>query len=244
MTRIIIAGSKGRMGKALLSCAANFPELEVVGQVDVGDDLASLIGKCDAVIDFSFHSATLGVAKLCAQHKKAIVIGTTGHTAGEKSEITNLKSQIPIVWSSNYSTGVNTLFWLTRKAAEILGPGFDLEVVEMHHRLKKDAPSGTATTLLEILGDVRKLQLDQALRHGRKGITGERTATEIGIHALRGGDVVGEHTVIFAANGERVELTHKASSRDTFAHGALRAAQWVVKQKPGLYDMQDVLGLK
>jgi len=244
MTRIIITGSKGRMGQALLSCGTHIPELEVVGQVDVGDDLASVIGKCDAVIDFSFHSATPGVAKLCAQNKKAIVIGTTGHAAAEKSEISNLKSQIPIVWSSNYSTGVNTLFWLTRKAAEILGPGFDLEVVEMHHRLKKDAPSGTATTLLEILGDVRKLQLEQALRHGRKGITGERTANEIGIHALRGGDVVGDHTVIFAANGERVELTHKASSRDTFAQGALRAAQWVVKQKPGLYDMQDVLGLK
>jgi 4-hydroxy-tetrahydrodipicolinate reductase len=149
-----------------------------------------------------------------------------------------------MVWASNYSTGVNTLFWLTRKAAEILGPSFDLEVVEMHHRMKKDAPSGTATTLLEILGDVRQVQLAEALRHGRKGITGERTSSEIGIHALRGGDVVGDHTVIFAANGERVELTHKASSRETFANGALRAAQWVVKQPPGLYDMQEVLGLK
>ena len=149
-----------------------------------------------------------------------------------------------MVIATNFSTGVNTLFWLTRKAAEILGPAFDLEVVEMHHRLKKDAPSGTATTLLEILGDVRKLQLDEALRHGRQGITGERTSGEIGIHAIRGGDVVGDHTVIFASNGERVELTHKASSRDTFANGALRAALWVVKQKPGLYDMQDVLGLK
>ena len=244
MTKIIITGSKGRMGQALLACAAHIPELEVAGQVDVGDDLDTIISKCDVVIDFSFHSATLGVAKLSAQHKKALVIGTTGHADAEKSEIRNLKSQIPIVWSSNYSTGVNTLFWLTRKAAEILGPGFDLEVVEMHHRLKKDAPSGTATTLLEILADVRKLQLAEAVRHGRKGITGERTANEIGIHALRGGDVVGDHTVIFAANGERVELTHKASSRDTFANGALRAAQWAVKQKPGLYDMQDVLGLK
>jgi 4-hydroxy-tetrahydrodipicolinate reductase len=238
MTRIIITGSKGRMGQALLSCAARIPELEVVGQVDAGDDLGMVIGKCDVVIDFSFHTATLGVAKLCAQNKKALVIGTTGHADREKSAIRNL------VWSSNYSTGVNTLFWLTRKAAEALGPGFDLEVVEMHHRLKKDAPSGTATTLLEILGDVRKLQLDQALRHGRKGITGERSLDEIGIHALRGGDVVGDHTVIFAANGERVELTHKASSRETFANGALRAAQWIVKRKPGLYDMQDVLGLK
>ena len=244
MTRIIITGFKGRMGQALLSGAARIPELEVVGQIDAGDDLGAIIAKCDVVIDFSFHSATLGVAKLCAQHQKALVIGTTGHQPAEKSEIANLKSQIPIVWASNYSTGVNTLFWLTRKAAEILGPGFDLEVVEMHHRLKKDAPSGTATTLLEILGDVRKVQLEEVLRHGRQGITGERTASEIGIHALHGGDVVGDHTVIFAANGERVELTHKASSRETFANGALRAAQWLVKQKPGLYDMQDVLGLK
>jgi 4-hydroxy-tetrahydrodipicolinate reductase len=244
MTKLIITGSKGRMGQALLACAARIPEVEVVSQIDLGDDLAQAISKCDAVIDFSFHNATLSVAKLCAQHKKALVIGTTGHAAAEKSEISNLKSQIPIVWSSNYSTGVNTLFWLTRKAAEVLGTGFDIEVIEMHHRMKKDAPSGTANTLLEILADVRKLQLDHALRHGRKGITGERTAAEIGIHALRGGDVVGDHTVIFATNGERVELTHKASSRETFANGALRAAQWVVKQKPGLYDMQDVLGLK
>jgi 4-hydroxy-tetrahydrodipicolinate reductase len=148
------------------------------------------------------------------------------------------------VLSSNFSTGVNALFWLTRKAAEILGPGFDLEIVEMHHRLKRDAPSGTAKTLAEILAAVRKQQVDKVARHGRAGIVGERTADEIGVHSVRGGDVVGEHTVIFAATGERVELTHKASSRETFANGALRAAQWLVKQKPGLYDMQDVLGLK
>ncbi len=244
MTRIIITGSKGRMGQALLSCAAKIPELQVVGTVDQGDDLGAVIDTADAVIDFSFHTATLGVAELCAKHRKAIVIGTTGHAPEEKLKITNLKSQIPMVMATNFSTGVNTLFWLTRKATEILGPAFDLEVVEMHHRLKKDAPSGTATTLLEILADVRKLQLEEALRHGRKGITGERTPGEIGIHAIRGGDVVGDHTVIFANNGERVELTHKASNRDTFANGALRAAQWVVQQKPGLYDMQDVLGLK
>jgi len=244
MTRLIITGSKGRMGQMLIACAARIPDLQVAGQIDQGDDLASVIAKCDVVIDFSFHNVTPSVAQLCAQHKKALVIGTTGHSDDEKAQIKNPASQIPMVWASNYSTGVNTLFWLTRKAAEILGPGFDLEVVEMHHRLKKDAPSGTATTLLEILGDVRKLQLKDALRHGREGIVGERTDSEIGIHAIRGGDVVGDHTVIFAANGERVELTHKASSRETFANGALRAAQWVVKQKPGIYDMQDVLGLK
>lgn len=244
MTRIIITGSKGRMGQALISCAAKIPELEVVGTIDQGGDLSALIGKADVVIDFSFHAATLGIAKLCAENRKALVIGTTGHAPDEKTQITDLRSHIPIVMASNFSTGVNTLFWLTRKAAEILGPAFDLEVVEMHHRMKKDAPSGTAATLLEILADVRKLQLEEALRHGRKGIVGERTPGEIGIHAIRGGDVVGDHTVIFANTGERVELTHKASSRDTFANGALRAAEWIVKQKPGLYDMQDVLGLK
>ena len=244
MTKIIIAGSKGRMGQALIACASKNPELKVVGEIDQGDDLHAVIGKSDVVIDFSLHSATPGIAAICADHKKALVIGTTGHSDEEKSQIANRKSQIPMVWASNFSTGVNALFWLTRKTAEILGPGFDLEIVEMHHRLKKDAPSGTAKTLAEILAAVRKQQLEKVARHGRVGIVGERTAEEIGIHSLRGGDVIGDHTVIFAGLGERVELTHKASSRETFANGALRAAQWVVKQKPGLYDMQDVLGLK
>ncbi len=244
MTNVIITGSKGRMGQMLVACAAHIPDLRVTGLVDLGDKLADVISAGDVVMDFSFHSATPEVAALCAQNGKALVIGTTGHSAEEKSQIADRQSQIPMVWASNYSTGVNTLFWLTRKAAEILGPGFDLEVVEMHHRLKQDAPSGTAMTLAEILADVRKQQLQEVLRHGREGIVGARTAAEIGMHSLRGGDVVGDHTVIFAANGERVELTHKASSRETFAHGALRAAQWVMHQKPGLYDMQDVLGLK
>jgi 4-hydroxy-tetrahydrodipicolinate reductase len=244
MTRIIINGSKGRMGHALIACAARFPDLNIAALVDVGDDLKAAMGQGDVVIDFSSHDATAGVAGLCAANGKPLVIGTTGHSEAEKSKIKEPIARIPVVWSANYSTGVNTLFWLTRKAAEILGPGFDLEIVEMHHRLKKDAPSGTATTLAEILAGVRKQQLAEVLRHGRKGIVGARTDTEIGMHALRGGDVVGDHTVIFAASGERLELTHKASSRDTFANGALRAAQWVVHQKPGLYDMQDVLGLK
>jgi 4-hydroxy-tetrahydrodipicolinate reductase len=244
VTKVIITGSRGRMGKALAACAVNHPELQVVGQVDQGDELRSVIGQGDVVIDFSLHHATPAIVALCGEHNKALVIGTTGHSDAEKSQILNFRSQIPIVLSSNYSTGVNTLFWLTRKAAEILGPGFDLEIVEMHHRMKKDAPSGTARSLAEILADVRKQQLEKVARHGRVGMVGERTASEIGVHSIRGGDVVGDHTVIFANTGERVELTHKASSRDTFANGALRAAQWVVKQKPGLYDMQDVLGLE
>ncbi|MGA3145396.1 MAG: 4-hydroxy-tetrahydrodipicolinate reductase [Verrucomicrobiota bacterium] len=244
MTKIIITGAKGRMGKALIACAPNFRELEIVGQIDVGDDLGAVIARGDVVVDFSSQTATVSVADLCAQHQKALVIGTTGHTDTNTFEVRLRKAQIPIVWASNFSTGVNALFWLTRKAAEILGPDFDLEIIEIHHRLKKDAPSGTAKTLAGILADVRKLHLEKAARHGRVGMVGERTLTEIGIHSVRGGDVVGDHTVIFANTGERLELTHKASSRDTFANGALRAALWVVKQKPGLYDMQDVLGLK
>jgi 4-hydroxy-tetrahydrodipicolinate reductase len=244
MPRLIIAGSKGRMGRTLAACAPQHPELQVVAEVDLGDDLRAVLAQTDVVIDFSSHAATAAIAALCAEHRKALVIGTTGHSEATRSEISNLRFQIPIVWSANYSTGVNTLFWLTRKAAEILGPEFDLEVVEMHHRLKKDAPSGTAKTLAGILASVRGQVFDQVARHGREGIVGERSRTEIGMHSIRGGDVVGDHLVIFAGEGERVELAHKASSRDTFAHGALRAARWVVRQPPGLYDMQDVLGLK
>jgi 4-hydroxy-tetrahydrodipicolinate reductase len=244
MTKIIITGAKGRMGKALAACAPNFRELEIAGQIDLGADLNAVIAKGDVVVDFSAHTATAGIADLCARHHKALVIGTTGHPDAGALAARLKQAQIPIVWASNYSTGVNTLFWLTRQAAEILGPDFDLEIIEMHHRLKKDAPSGTAMTLGEILAGARKLQLEKAARHGRAGIVGERTPAEIGIHSVRGGDVVGDHTVIFASLGERLELTHRASSRDTLANGALRAALWVVKQKPGVYDMQDVLGLK
>jgi 4-hydroxy-tetrahydrodipicolinate reductase len=244
MTKVIITGAKGRMGQSLASCAKNFRDVKIVAAINRGDDLKAFIAKTDVVIDFSSHSATPGIVELCAKNKKAIVIGTTGHSDSEKSQIANRKSKIPIVLASNFSTGVNTLFWLTRKAAEILGTDFDLEIVEMHHRLKKDAPSGTAKSLAEILAAIRQQQLEKIARHGRVGIVGARTSAEIGIHSIRGGDVVGDHTVIFANTGERLELTHKASSRDTFANGALRAALWVVKQKPGLYDMQDVLGLK
>jgi 4-hydroxy-tetrahydrodipicolinate reductase len=244
MTRLIITGSKGRMGRALVACASNFPELQVTGQIDQGDDLRRVIDQGDVVVDFSSHTATPGLARLCAEYRKAMVIGTTGHSTEDRSAITGYSQQIPMVLASNFSTGVTTLYWLTRKAAEILGPGFDLEIVEMHHRLKRDSPSGTAKTLAEILAAVRKQQLEKVARYGRSGIVGERTSSEIGLHSIRGGDVVGDHTVVFAGLGERLELTHKASSRETFADGALRAALWVVNQKPGLYDMQDVLGLK
>jgi 4-hydroxy-tetrahydrodipicolinate reductase len=150
---------------------------------------------------------------------------------------------IPIVFSPNFSVGVNALFWLTRKAAEMLGPDFDLEIAETHHRLKKDAPSGTAKKLAEILCEVRKLDYAKNVAHGREGMIGERPAAEIGMHSIRGGDVVGDHTVTFAGRGERLELTHKASSRETFAAGALRAAKWAAGRPAGLYSMEDVLGL-
>jgi 4-hydroxy-tetrahydrodipicolinate reductase len=244
MTKVIIAGAKGQMGQALLRCAEKIPDLAVSGQVDLGDDLGRVLANGDVLIDFTFHESTVPFARLCAARHKAIVIGTTGHTAEERAELTALAAQIPMVWSSNYSTGVNALFWLTRRAAEILGPDFDLEIMETHHRRKKDAPSGTARTLAEILAAVRRQQSDDVLRHGRAGLVGERTRSEIGMHSIRGGDVVGDHTVLFATTGERLELTHKAASRDTFALGALRAAQWLAPKKPGLYDMQDVLGLK
>jgi 4-hydroxy-tetrahydrodipicolinate reductase len=243
-TRVIIHGSKGRMGRALADCAARLPDIEVVGAVDQGDRLEDIIDRADVVVDFTLHHVLAGVAELCARYGKGLVSGTTGVDPAGMEALKKAAMVVPVTWASNFSTGVNTLFWLTRKAAEVLGTDFDLEVVEMHHRLKQDAPSGTATTLAEILAEVRGKQLAEVARHGRQGVVGERTAEEIGVHAIRGGDVVGDHTVIFAAAGERVELTHKASSRDTFANGALRAALWLRKQPPGLYDMQDVLGLK
>jgi 4-hydroxy-tetrahydrodipicolinate reductase len=232
------------MGAALLAGAKDDPALSIAAEIDVGDDFAAAVPHCDAVIDFT-HPATLeAVLAGCLTHGKTLVIGTTGHSDAQVASIRTAAARIPIVFAPNYSVGVNTLFWLTRRAAEILGPAFDLEVLEMHHRLKKDAPSGTAKRLAEILAEVRQLEYNHDVRHGRHGLVGERTSTEIGLHAVRGGDVVGDHTVIFANVGERVELTHKASSRDTFARGALRAAQWAATQPPGLYDMQAVLGLK
>jgi 4-hydroxy-tetrahydrodipicolinate reductase len=232
------------MGQMLIQCAAGDPGLHVAAAIDVGDDFSAAVPVTDAVIDFSHHSTVEFVLARCIEHQKTLVIGTTGHTDGQVAAIRHASSQIPIVFAPNYSVGVNTLFWLTQKAAEILGPSFDLEVVEMHHRLKKDAPSGTAKRLVEILAGVRELTYNDNSRHGRQGIVGERTDSEIGVHAIRGGDVVGDHTVIFAAQGERVELTHRASSRETFARGALRAALWAHGKPAGLYDMQDVLGLK
>jgi 4-hydroxy-tetrahydrodipicolinate reductase len=244
MLRLLINGAKGRMGQMLISCSKENPELAIGAAVDVGDDFAVGLAKSDAVIDFSHHSTCEAVLAACVAGSKTLVIGTTGHTDAEVAAIHAASAKIPIVFSGNYSTGVNALYWLSRKAAEILGPDFDIEITETHHRLKKDAPSGTAKNLAEILTEVRDLEYNKDVRHGRHGDVGARTKTEIGMHAIRGGDVVGDHTVLFASLGERVELTHKASGREIFARGALRAALWAHGKPAGLYTMQDVLGLK
>ena len=241
--KLLVTGCKGRMGQAVISAAAA-QGVAVGAGIDVGDSLSDALSKCSCTIDFSSHHFTNELLTESLRLGKSLVIGTTGHTDEELAQIKEASKTIPVVFASNFSVGVNTLFWLTRKAAELLGPDFDLEVVEMHHRMKKDSPSGTARTLVEILADVRGLDYDTDCRHGRFGDVGARTPKEIGVHALRGGDVVGDHTVVFANVGERVELTHKASSRDTFAGGAVRAARWLADKPAGLYDMQDVLGLK
>ena len=243
---VVIYGSKGRMGKTLINSVEENPLFHLVGTVDVGESLDP-IGSCDAVIDFSHAEATIQALNKCLELGKIIVIGTTGHSNDVRSLIFKAAERIPIIFSPNYSVGVNTLFWLTKKAAEILGPDYDAEVIEIHHRLKKDAPSGTARGLAEALAEVRHLDYDTDVRHGRFGFPGERTRSEIGVHAVRGGDVVGDHTVMLATQGERLELIHRASSRETFAKGALRAALWARDTnggKAGLYDMQDVLGLR
>jgi 4-hydroxy-tetrahydrodipicolinate reductase len=239
---IAIIGGLGRMGQAL-AAAAQHDGITVTASLDAGDDLGAGMAKADVIIDFSSHKITADVIRMAVALGKPLVIGTTGHAAEEKNRLRQLAAAVPCVWSGNFSIGVNLLFALTQQAARILKSDYDAEVVEMHHRFKQDAPSGTAARLLEIILEERKLTA-AALRHGREGILGERQATEVGIHSLRGGDVVGDHTVIFAALGERLELTHKASDRGIFANGALRAARWVVSRPPGLYDMQDVLGLK
>jgi len=244
MSKLLVTGKSGRMGQAVIE-AARQAGVTVAATHDVGENLAAAIAEADTVIDFTIHSFTKVLLEEALKHGARLVIGTTGHSEEERAAIREAAETLPIVHAPNFSIGVNTLFWLTRHAARILGNDhFDIEVTEMHHRHKIDAPSGTARRLLEILNEETNTSYTDDIVHGRVGLTGARPAREIGMHTLRGGDVVGDHTVIFAADGERVELTHKASSRFTFASGAVKAAQWLDSQAPGLYDMQDVLGLK
>lgn len=240
--KILLNGSKGRMGLAIAGCAeAN--DATITAACDAGDDPSAVIDACEAVIDFSFHEVTPGIAELAAGRELPLVIGTTGHSPEERQQILQaVDGRIPVVWAGNYSVGVNTLNFLTRKAAAILGRTYEPEIVEMHHHHKKDAPSGTAGRLIEILKEAYAYS-DENVTHGRQGLTGARPEKEIGVHAIRGGDIVGEHTVYFIGDGERIELTHKANDRKIFAQGALRAARWAVGKAPGVYNMEDVLGL-
>jgi 4-hydroxy-tetrahydrodipicolinate reductase len=227
--RVLLVGAAGRMGQTIVKLAESASNIDIVAQSDRGDALEPAMQKCDVVLDFSQADAIEGICRTALQHRprklSGLVIGTTGHSSGQRRIIEEAGKSLPIVFASNFSVGVNALFSLTRKAAEILGPEFDLEIVETHHRMKKDAPSGTARTLAEILRTARKLN------------------GQVPIQSIREGKVVGDHTVSFGGPGERLELTHRASSREIFARGALRAAQWIIGKPTGLYSMQDVLGL-
>ena len=238
---ILVTGISGRMGQAIKQAVELNPDTQMTATHDVGQDISAALAQADIAIDFSFHGFTQELLAAAVAQGKPLVIGTTGHTDEEKAAIVEASQSIPIVFASNYSVGVNTLFWLTRKATRIL-QNYDIEIVEMHHHHKLDAPSGTARTLAEIVCEETGLDYKKDVMHGREGLVGARPQRQIGMHSLRGGDVVGDHTVIYATDGERVELTHKASRRMTFAGGAVRAALWLGQQPAGLYTMQDVLG--
>jgi 4-hydroxy-tetrahydrodipicolinate reductase len=239
--QVLICGSKGRMGQTLISIAES-ENARVIAQKDVGDSLDEDIADCKAAIDFSFHSATAELAEICARRGIPLVIGTTGHTDEERERILACTKDIPIVWAGNYSIGVNLLFHLTELSARVLGDRYQPEIMEIHHKHKKDAPSGTALNLAEAI-EATPAFADAKRCAGRDGETGARPDGEIGMHALRGGEVVGEHTVFLFGEHDRIELTHRASDRRIFATGAYRAARWAAGQMPGLYSMRDVLGL-
>jgi 4-hydroxy-tetrahydrodipicolinate reductase len=257
--RVAIAGAGGRMGQALLEAVRGERELELAaalevaaspavgttaGGVTVTSDVSAALAAADLLIDFTRPDGTLAHLRACRQLGKAMVIGTTGFSARQRKEIEEAARAIPIVMAANFAVGVNALYKLAETAARILGDGYDVEIIEAHHRQKLDAPSGTALRLGEVVAKALNRNLSEVQRHGRHGEPGARPAGEIGFHAVRGGDIVGEHTVLFAGSGERLELTVRSQSRATYASGALRAARWLSNRKPGLYDMSDVLGLK
>jgi 4-hydroxy-tetrahydrodipicolinate reductase len=221
--RVALIGARGRMGQTIADLATNDAKIDIVTQCDLGDSIETGLKDCDVAVDFSNASSIEEVCRAASQDKKPLVIGTTGHSPEQRELIEKTAKSLPIVFASNFSVGVNALFALTKRAAEILGSEFEAEIVETHHTKKKDAPSGTAKTLGEILKTQLKI--------------------DIPIQSIREGDVVGEHTVMFVGPSERLELTHRAGSREIFARGALRAAEWVVGRPAGLYSMQDVLGL-
>lgn len=268
-SQVVLLGAAGRMGKMLIRYlqAGSVPGLKLSGAVDIwdapdrgkdagvaagvaaagiliGTDLKDVIGASDVVIDFSGHNGTTGNAPRVAEAGKALVIGTTGLSADERKVVEAAAARIPVVLASNMSLGMNLLFSLVEKAAAALkGKGYDIEIIERHHRRKKDSPSGTAISLGEAAARGYAWDLKKVAVHGRDGLVGERPAEQIGFHAVRGGDIVGDHTVLFAADGECIELSHRATSREAFALGALRAAAWIGGRAPGLYSMRDVLGV-
>jgi 4-hydroxy-tetrahydrodipicolinate reductase len=267
MVRIAVAGAMGRMGSRIIALSREYEltklagAFEKEGHKDVGKDIGVLTGigetciplrdgiekaidQADVVIDFTHTSSTLEHLRVASSRGRAMVIGTTGFTKEQLGEISALTRNIPCVMASNMSLGVNLLLKVLRDVAGVLGDDYDIEIIEAHHRMKKDAPSGTAMKMAQVIADAVNRKLDEVAVYARKGMIGERTTKEIGIQTVRAGDIVGEHTVLFGGLGERIEITHKASSRDTFARGALKAAIWVHGKPAGLYDMQDVLGLK
>lgn len=265
--KIILAGAAGRMGSMIMRAILDADGLELAAAFerpdhpDLGQDagvvaglsstgfnlaggLDEVLAAGDVLIDFTEASASLDHAEKIAAAGKAAVIGSTGLNPDQQARLAELGRTARIVFAPNMSVGVNLLFKVVGDVARILGPGFDIEIIEAHHRLKKDAPSGTAVRLADILAEAVGRSMEECGVYGRQGLVGERTQEEIGVLAVRAGDIVGEHTVLFGGVGERIEITHKAHSRDTFARGAVRAAAWLYEQPPGLYDMQDVLGLR
>lgn len=266
MIRIGIVGAAGRMGRNLIQAVVEKDNASLAAAVDrpgsslLGSDAGELVGAgrtgvavtadldavlndVDVVIDFTLPEATLGNVAACRKARKGLVIGTTGLDESQRAAIEEAARDIPIVFAPNYSAGVNLAFRLIEMAARALGDDFDVEVIEAHHRHKVDAPSGTAVRMGEVLAEALGRDLDECAVYGRQGRTGERDRKTIGFETIRAGDIVGEHTVMFAGTGERIEITHKASSRMTFANGAVRSAIWLSGKESGLFDMQDVLGL-
>ena len=267
MIKVIIAGAAGRMGCRLVALIKDSTLLTLSGAIEgkghhalgddawetagcgrsgvpITEDFETLLDRGEVLVDFSAPEATLQHLRAVAQHRRAMVIGTTGFSAAQLEELKSLASQVPCVLSPNMSVGINLIYKVISEMAKTLGDDYDIEVIEAHHRQKKDAPSGTALKIAEVLAKAVNRELDQVGIYARKGLIGERKKGEIGIQTIRAGDIVGDHTILFGGMGERIEVTHRASSRDTFARGALRAARWVVRQPPGLYDMMDVLGLQ
>lgn len=266
MTNVVVTGAAGRMGTQIVRLVRATEGLALFGAVErpggsVGQDAGALAGLgplgvpvvdelekalagAALVIDFTSHESSARHAGLCADAGVALVIGSTGFTPEAKARVAAAAKRIPVVLSPNMSVGVNVVFELVRQAARTLGDDYDVEIVEIHHKKKRDAPSGTAVRLGEIAAEALGRNPDDALAYSRHGILGERPPWQIGVQTLRGGDIVGEHTVFFCGEGERVEITHRATSREQFARGAIRAAQWLPGKPPGLYDMADVLGLR